>query len=438
MNAEAKRVSRPEVWTRWEGQVVKGVFPLRRFLGGSDQSAVFLSQYDTGKLIDVAIKIVPAVAAQAEARLAHWRTAAALSHRNLVRLFDMGRCQLGGREFVFVVMEYGEQTLAQFLSQRALTAGEVRALLLPTLDALAFLHTNQLVHAQLKPSNFLVVADQLKLASDSVRPVGHRGLSSADDIWSVGMTLLEAFTQRTPMPDEQHETSSLLTDVPAPFSNMVRRCLNPNAANRPSIAELQTQFESAPKPDVNSEDGPQAHPVLLAIPAVLLFSLAVWIAMQPSRNLQANLQPPALQPPAVPAPAAPAPSSASRPTRAAPIAKPAPQPTSTPAESRPQPTRTVADTSGPVVLEVIPDVPRALRQKIQGRILVTVRVLVDTSGDVMAAMIEKPGPNRNLANLADDAARKWKFVTAESSATRVWILTFAFTEEGVTARAAGV
>jgi len=90
------------------------------------------------------------------------------------------------------------------------------------------------------------------------------------------------------------------------------------------------------------------------------------------------------------------------------------------------------------VLEVIPDVPRALREKIQGRILVTVRVLVDTSGDVMAAMIEKPGPNRNLANLADDAARKWKFVAAESSATRVWILTFAFTEEGVTARAAGV
>src|SRR5688500_16846937 len=126
MSAEPKRVAKPEVWTRWEGQIVKGIFPLRRFLGCSDQGAVFLSEYSAGKTANVAITIVPSVAAQAEARLAHWRAAAALSHPNLVRLFDMGRCQLGGREYMFVVMEYGEQTLAEFLSQRALSADEVR------------------------------------------------------------------------------------------------------------------------------------------------------------------------------------------------------------------------------------------------------------------------------------------------------------------------
>src|SRR5688572_6243928 len=114
MSAEPRRVTNPEVWTRWEGQVVKGVYPLRRFLGGSGQGAVFLSTYDAGKPLEVAIKIAAAVGSQAEARLAHWRTAAALSHPNLVRLFDMGRCQLAGREFLFIVMEHGEQTLAEF------------------------------------------------------------------------------------------------------------------------------------------------------------------------------------------------------------------------------------------------------------------------------------------------------------------------------------
>jgi TonB family protein len=96
------------------------------------------------------------------------------------------------------------------------------------------------------------------------------------------------------------------------------------------------------------------------------------------------------------------------------------------------------DADDPVLSEVVPEVPRALSEKIQGRILVTVRVLVDESGNVMAALIEKSGPNPNLAKLADQAAREWKFVPDEYESTRVWILTFAFTREGVTARATGV
>lgn len=425
MSAEPKRVARPEVWTRWEGQIVKGVFPLRRFLGSSDQGAVFLSEYDTGKTSNVAIKVVPAVASQAEARLAHWRAAAALSHPNLVRLFDMGRCQLGGREYLFVVMEYGEQTLAEFLAQRALAADEVRALLLPTLDALAFLHANQLAHAQLKPSNFLVVNDQLKLSSDVIRPFGHRGVSAADDMWSLGMTLVEAFTQRVPSsPDEHYEASSLLANVPAPFANTVRRCLNPDPGARPTAAELQTQYKSAAREsDVPSDDQPHAHPSLLAIPVVLLAVLAVWIGRNPPSESRVD-SPPRAAPASTPTPV---------PAAAKPTAKPAAPKAKPP--SRPEP---VATTTSPVVREVRPEVPQDLRDKIQGRILVTVRVLVDGSGDVMAAMTENRGPSRNLADLADRAAREWKFAPSDKPTTRVWILTFAFTRDGVTARATAV
>ena len=74
-------------------------------------------------------------------------------------------------------MDYAEQNLAHFLAQRALSDTEVREMLPATLDAVAFLHSQNFVHGQLKPSNILVVGDQLKLASDTIRPAGEAATS---------------------------------------------------------------------------------------------------------------------------------------------------------------------------------------------------------------------------------------------------------------------
>ena len=265
MSAEPRRVSDTEVWTQWQGQVVNGAFPLRRFLGAANHGAVFLTEYKAKNLADAAIKFVPADAAKADAQLAQWSAAAKLSHPHLVRLFEVGRCQLEGRDYLFVVMEHAEQTLAQILRHRALSPDEVREILLPALDALAFLHRNQLVHGQLKPSNFLAVNDQLKLSSDTIRPAGNavsgavrtssydppelkdRGYSTAGDIWGLGMTLVEALTQRTmARPDEPMETISLPPAFPAPLANTVLRCLSLAPAIRPTITELEAQYKPAP------------------------------------------------------------------------------------------------------------------------------------------------------------------------------------------------
>jgi serine/threonine protein kinase len=143
-----------EVWTKWEGVVINGAFPLRRFLSGSDHSGVFLTEYKAQNLPNAAIKFVPTDPALTEAQLSRWRTAAALSHPHLIRLLAAGNCRLGGLPFLFVVMEYAEETLSQILPHRALTPDEVREMLLPTLDALAYLHRKNLVHCQLKPPTF--------------------------------------------------------------------------------------------------------------------------------------------------------------------------------------------------------------------------------------------------------------------------------------------
>src|SRR5450631_109114 len=187
-----------EIWTKWESQVVNGVFPLRRFLGRSNHSVVFLTECNALNLANAAIKIMRADSARAEAQLSRWQMIAGLSHPHLMRLLEAGSCKLGGHPFLFVVTEYAEQNLAQILPRRALSVEETTEMLIPTLDALAFLHRQNLVHGQLKPANFLVVNDQLKLSSDSIRLASDLAIDRAGDMRALGATLVEALTQTRP------------------------------------------------------------------------------------------------------------------------------------------------------------------------------------------------------------------------------------------------
>jgi serine/threonine protein kinase len=464
MSAELKRVTNTEGWKQWEGRVVNGVFRLRRFLGGSNHSAVFLTEHKAKKLSDVAIKFVPADTLQAEVQLAQWRTAATLSHPHLVRLFDVGRCQLGKREFLFVVMEYAEQTLAQVLGKRALVGDEVQELLLPTLDTLAFLHRNHLMHGQLRPSNFLAIDDRLKLASDTVRPIGNSAsgivrtslydppelkggeISAAGDIWGLGITLAEALTQHAPLwSDERCETASLPANFPAPFADTVRRCLSLAPAHRPTVMELEALYKPAPQSQPISEPKPLAreaprkataprsfprrHPWLVTIAAALLLGLVVWAALNSSDASQAPVQPPAIPVPAPVAPAAVAPAAVAKSYSglSTPISHPQGPPSLPPAATSPS-----------VLLEVSPDVPQTVLDKIQGQVSVTVRVLVGPSGDVAGALLDSPGASRYFARLASEAAQEWKFVPDDNPDTRVWLLRFAFNRDGVTTQAAAL
>ena len=160
-------------WKQWEGQIVNGSFPLRQYLGGSDHSAVFLTERRGREPQRAAIKLIavdPANTAKSS-----WRAGSSPQSSPILTCcgcLKRGSCQLDKVVLLYVVMEYAEDNLAQILPQRALTPEEVRDLLEPALDALAFIHGKSLVHGRLKPSNVMAAGDQLKLSSDSLVRTG--------------------------------------------------------------------------------------------------------------------------------------------------------------------------------------------------------------------------------------------------------------------------
>jgi TonB family protein len=85
--------------------------------------------------------------------------------------------------------------------------------------------------------------------------------------------------------------------------------------------------------------------------------------------------------------------------------------------------------------EVIPDVPRSARDTIRGTIRVSIRVIVDKDGNVVAATADEPGPSRYFERLSVEAASKWTFAPVASEQQRVMLVRFYFKRSGTTARA---
>src|ERR1700686_1441784 len=211
-------------WKQWENQLLDQKFPLLRYLGGSEDCAVFLTERHEGeRLVKAAIKIIPPAPENAELQLSRWQQAAELSHPHLIPIHETGRFELDGVVFVYVVMECAEENLAQVLPGRALTPAEAREMLDSVLDVLAYLHRKGFVHGHIKPANIMASGDELKVSSDGLRRAGespdgfghqdaydepeyasgilpmYQSMLPAGDVWSVGMTLVETLTQSLPV-----------------------------------------------------------------------------------------------------------------------------------------------------------------------------------------------------------------------------------------------
>src|SRR5450755_3998808 len=124
-------------WKPCEGELADAKFPLERYLGGSQRSAVFLTQFSSKRS---AIKLVLAGQEQAGWLVERWNRTGTLHHPHLVRIFATGTWALAGTPVAYLVMEYAEENLAEVLRERPLTMDETREMLQPVAGALAHLH----------------------------------------------------------------------------------------------------------------------------------------------------------------------------------------------------------------------------------------------------------------------------------------------------------
>ena len=302
------RCTMSEVWSQCEGQVVDNKFRLRQFLGETEDSAVFLTSLPEPSSKKAAIKFIPA-GTTADHQLSLWRRVMQLTHPQLLRIHDIGRCRLANRDRLYVVMEYADEDLSQILPLRPLTESEAREMLGPVLDALVFLHGRGLIHSRLKPSNILATADQLKLSTDSLFPIGESRkssrrfdlhdapevavgpLSPATDVWSLGMTLVETLTQRVPASQPGSPADPLVPDaLPQPFLDIARHALRRDPRRRWTIAEIAARLNPAAFAATAAQTiSPLAVP-LSSVPAVPAAKLPIPDIRPPSTGVQAQPQ----------------------------------------------------------------------------------------------------------------------------------------------------
>ena len=468
-----------ELWKQWEGRLVNGEFPLQRYLGGSDHSAVFLTQHGEGLAQSAAIKLILADPDKAEGQLFRWRSAAKLSHPGLIRIFATGRSRLDETELLYLVMERADEDLSQILPQRPLTPVETRDMLSQIGAVLGYVHSKGFIHGCIKPSNVMAIADRVKLSSDSIctlpaaaglelggsryTPPEATGepVAPAADVWSFGMTLVEALTQRLPVLNPALPEAVVLPDgLPEPFLGIARQCLLLDPRQRWTIADITTRLEPAPvaanvhetpAPAIPSGKKLSANWLYVAVVVAAGLIAVVWMSGSKTKtsilaDRQAQVEPRPGQPASPPAalPAKPG----SKPSAETPAKTPSAEQTQGPTVPAP-PVAALPDGATPkleeapplkastangvvipgVVHSVVPEVPRRARNTIQGKVKVRVRVQVDASGNVVSAVLDSRGPSKYFARLALDAAQGWKFTPAQAQGQFVaseWILRFTF------------
>jgi TonB family protein len=426
----------------WTGRTIDGRFPLRECLGDTGVEFLFRTELETTPSKRAVIRLIRADAEGAAARVEAWAAASKLSHPHLMRIFQRGRGEIDAVALFYVVTEFAEESLSEVIPERPLTPDETRELLGPILDALSYLHGNGVTYGHIKPSNILVVDNQLKLPVDNLPGTSSKAspesgiydapetaagtMSPASDVWSLGVTLVEALTQHPPSLDRSRTSDPAVPEsLPQPFANIARGCLRADVGKRLTLTAIRAALDPARPAPVRLDEVEKAriHPVskpaeLASRPIasrsrapLLIAGLAVIVAVIVFLIAHSRR------------PQAPSPSTST---------EPAPNPAPPPAAPS-APASTGSTSKGEVTERVSPDIPESATRTIHGKIDVVVRVAVDANGAVSDASFVSPGHSKYFADRALSAARNWKFrppqVKGEAAAS-VWNLHFQFRRNG--------
>jgi TonB family protein len=285
-------------------------------------------------------------------------------------------------------------------------------MLLQVASALDYLHSQGMAHGDVNASNIVAIGDTVKLSSESIA----EGDATAD-MRALGFTLIHALTQREET--RAHDNVESAVDLPAPFDEIAKGCLNPDPAVRWTANEIIARLRS-PEPAESSHPpclAPAGQPVAarprlrrLAGPASLLVVGIGVVAAVVMRRTDSP-SPVAVTPGPAPSATAPAPKTV------APVRS----------NEKAQSTRDRLVIEDGVMRRVAPNIPEKARNTIQGKPAVVVRITVDPTGDVAEAVVERSFSSY-FSKFALQAARQWKFIPKEGASPREWVLRFEFTQ----------
>ncbi len=260
------------------GRLLGGRYRLVAPVGVGTSSRVFLA-VDTQLRRRVAVKLLHEALAEDEAFLrrfrAEARAAGALSHPNIVAVFDWGEDREDGAVVPYLVTEYlGGGSLRDVLDRSEnLTPSQALMVGLDSARALAHAHQRGLVHRDVKPANLLFDEEgRLRLADFGLaralaeaswtEPSGiavgtaryaspeqalGRRLDGRSDVYSLALVLVESVTGSVPFTaDSTAGTLSLRTQGDLELGpemgglrSILERAGRLDAAERPQAAELE-------------------------------------------------------------------------------------------------------------------------------------------------------------------------------------------------------
>jgi eukaryotic-like serine/threonine-protein kinase len=203
-----------QFWNELEGQVIDGVYSLRRLVRSEGRTAWFETETSDPRPVPATISLTEALT-DADEIIARLEAAQHLNHPNLVSITKVGQVRVDNTLLVYALMEPIEQSLSDVLQSQALTADEGREVAEALVGGLTAIHQNGMSHGRVEAASVLATQETVKLRSDCLH------LSSAgqgDDVAGIGTTLFHAFTQRKGLT----ATDAQINRIPAPFAEIIR------------------------------------------------------------------------------------------------------------------------------------------------------------------------------------------------------------------------
>jgi len=229
-----------------------GAFEAEREIGRGAIGAVYLGR-DPVIGREVAIKTLPLdqefASAEAKARLfADVRAAGALSHPNIVTLYDAGEAQ--GVAYIAMELLKGGTLAAHVAPGQLLPTEEAAEIVARAAEALGYAHREGVVHYDVRPENIMVQAETglVKItdfgiarltaksragaapaASPYLSPEQRSGetVDGRSDLYALGVTLGQVLSGKLP-----NEMSDIRAEVPAGLGAVVARAVAADPAER--------------------------------------------------------------------------------------------------------------------------------------------------------------------------------------------------------------